>query len=111
MSSVVELTNALVQAMERSYEYNEYKKTLRILKQNSFYEKVSEYKKRCFEIQMNNAPNALDQIENLRKEYEELLIDPIVKQFLYAEQNVAKMLRQVNASIYNALDIDISFLD
>lgn len=97
--------------IRRSNEYNQYQRTLSELKnRREQYDRTLEYRRGLIEIQMNGQGNTLDEVERLRDRYSDLLAEPEVRRFLEAEQRLVKMLRRVNDTILENIDLDTDCL-
>ncbi len=112
MGNVVEKADALASAIAESKEYKDYISLLKIIQgEPDLYSHFNEYRRRSFEIQVSSDVNAVNQLENLRLEFSELLTNSKVSRVLSAEQIFCKMMRQVNAKIMESIEeMDVSFL-
>lgn len=111
MNNVEYNTKNLIRAIRGSNEYNHYHRVLEKIKQDKgLYDVMNEYRRRCFLLQMKNDESYLDDIANLRNEFQDILNNNLVSEFLLAEQRINKMTRQINASIIDCVNIDVDFL-
>ncbi|NDL68226.1 YlbF family regulator [Anaerotalea alkaliphila] len=75
---------------------------------------VNEFRRRSFEIQISHnygVYNAYENLVHLKDEYDTLLGNPVVKEFLAAELKLSKMISHVFESIADELDFDVDFLN
>lgn len=112
MINVIEKADILASAIADSGEYKEYISLLKnIQTEPDLYARFNEYRKKSFEIQVSSDVDAVNQLENLRGEFSELLANSKVSRVLSAEQVFCKMMRQINAKIMESIDeMDVSFL-
>ncbi len=112
MSNVLEKAGVLADAIADSAEYMEYISLLKKLQEDpDLYARFNEYRKRSFEIQVSSDVDAAQQLENLQKEFTDLLSDGQISRTLSAEQEFCKMMRKVNAKIMGSIEeMDVSFL-
>lgn len=112
MKTVIEQTEVLVESIQESDEYSEYKRLLKtVMQDENLYEKVNEFRRRNFVVQVEKSSDVLEEIDKLQKEYADLLNNLLIKEFLAAEQIMCKMMRQINNRVLESLEMDISFLE
>lgn len=112
MNNVMLQTDNLVEAIHASNEYTQYQMLQNaISKDTDIYARLNEFRRRNFEIQMNNTENSIDESANLRREYADVLNRGEVKDFLSAEQRYIKMLRKMYHKIEAELHVNINFLE
>lgn len=106
------LTKNIISEIRRSNEYNHYQRILKkIMMNEELYSKISEFRRNVLNCQLEKNEEADRRIDNLRYEYEEILNHPMVVEFLMAEQRLTRMGREITAGIYEALDLEVDFLD
>jgi len=88
--------------------YKEYRECLNIIKQDAeLYEKTNEYRLKNFELQtMEHTHELLDKIDWLEQEYEAIINNPIVSDFLRAEIAFCRMMQEINNCITTILDFE-----
>ena len=113
MKNVEYQTRQLIREIKRSNVYNQYRRLqMKIVKDAELNRKVTEFRKACFTLQNKpQEPDDVWRLEALYSEYREILQNSDVIEFLTAEQGLAQMMNQLNDTIYNSLDMDVSFLD
>lgn len=112
MNNVIEKTDQLIDAIQSSNEYLQYQMLQKaISKDQDIYNRLNDYRRRNFEIQMNEQANAVDEQENLSREYADVLNRSEIKNFLVAEQRYIKMLRRVNKKLDSQFHVNIDFLE
>ncbi len=112
MNNVMQQTDHLVEAIHASNEYTQYQMLQNaISKDGNVYARLNEFRRRNFEIQMNNSDNSIDECANLRQEYADVLNRGEVKDFLSAEQRYIKMLRKMYHKLETQLHVNINFLE
>lgn len=112
MNNVMQQTNNLVEAIHGSNEYAQYQMLQNtISKDANVYNRLNEFRRRNFELQVNGTENSIDESANLRREYADVLNRGEVKDFLSAEQRYVKMLRKMYRKIETELHVNINFLE
>ena len=85
--------------------YIEKKNTLKL--DEDLWNKVSEYRKRKFEMQaLLSGDEMFDRTEAFNNEYEWLLADVRVAEYLDAELAVCRLLQKISTSLIMALDFE-----
>jgi len=112
MTEIMEKAEALQNAIRESTEYTEYINMQGALqKEPDLYERLNEYRRRSFEIQLSDDVDAHTKLEKLHGEFSDFLADGKVSRFIRAEQAFCKLMRQVNEKILGGIqEMDISFL-
>lgn len=79
-----------------------------ILKRDeNLWNQVGEYRKKKFELQaLLSGDEMFDRTESFEAEYEWLLSDPRVSEFLDAELAVCRLLQKISTSLIMALDFE-----
>lgn len=112
MNNVMYQTRMLNREIKHSNEYNQYIRTLERLKANAdLYERTKVFINRNFQVQSLADYNTLDEVSELRKEFEDVLTNPISSEFLGAEQRVLGLLRRVEESLLEGIQIDTDAID
>ena len=94
--------------IKNTEEYIEYRECLNIIKQDVvLYEKTNEYRLKNFELQtLEHTHDLLDQIDRLEQEYEAIIDNPVVSDFLRAEIAFCRMMQEINNTITTTLDFE-----
>lgn len=112
MKSVMEQTGLLIEAIKESNEYSQYQILLeKVMREEGVYQRMNDFRRRNFVLQLNPQMDALDASAGLVAEYEDVLGRTDVKEFLAAEQRYVKMIRKMNQKIEESLQINIDFLE
>lgn len=107
MKHVIEESKQLNEHIRASEEYKTYIQTRQTLWDNpGLRNKLSEFRAKNYEIQNRQGVNPYDELIELTKEYDELLHNSIVSDFLQAEQQICKMMQQVFDSIAEGLEFE-----
>lgn len=113
MDAVTYKTRSLIREMRSTKEYITYQKLQKKLEENvALFQRVNEYRKRSFLL--HNSPdvgNVMNEVRSLQAEYQEELSDPMVWDYLTAEQSVCKMIRSVSEEIAEGIELDYGFLE
>ncbi len=113
MKDVIYRSKQLNNKIRQSNEYNHYIRTKNRLKEDmDLYNALNEFRRRNFELQSSNEDrNMYDDIVALSLEYEKILYNSKVNEFLIAEQRICRLMQEVYGSIANSLDFDFDFIN
>lgn len=107
MREVINESKQLNEKIKQSDEYKKYIDTKKVLCDNiELYNRLKEFNDRNYELQNQTSMNPYDEVSALVREYDELLHNSIVNEFLRAEQHICKMMQQVYNSIAEGLEFD-----
>lgn len=103
----------LNQAIKESEEYGQYQITMeKLMEQQELYQAMNVFRKRNYELQsLDDGVNRYQEIHNLGLEYEKVLRNPLVNEFLVAEQVLSRKLMQVYETIADDLKFDYSYME
>lgn len=102
-------TKDLTAALCHTDLYHRYQKNLMLVKKHQdIWERLNEFRKKNLELDPLNE-YFKEQEESLRKEYEDILVLPVVMNYLTSESHVNKMLRMVYDSIAEDVLVDLSY--
>ena len=93
MRQVINESKQLNEHIRASEEYRTYLRTKQALLEN-------------YDLQNRQGVNPYDEMIELTREYDELLHNSVVSDFLQAEQQICKLLQQVFDSIAEGLEFD-----
>lgn len=111
MKKVSELTQDLIQAIQGSEPYSSYHRLYAEIEKNpDLLKRINEYRKRRFEIQMSNTKDYMNMQDNLLKEFKDIQSNELALEFLIAEKHFSNMMKQVNHTILDSVNMDIGFL-
>ena len=100
MNNVMYQTKLLNKELKRSNEYNQYVRVLGNLRAHpDLYARTLEFQRRSIHLQSGADYNTLEEVGRLRKEFEDILNQPVVIDFLGAEQRVVNMLKRTQEGI------------
>ncbi len=106
------LAKELVQEIKKTNEYNHYHRVLKkIVQEKELYDTMNQYRKMSLEFQMNSSEDPYDTMMTLRQQYDSILNNPLVKEFLIAEQRLSGIGKEITDYIIQSLELDISFLE
>lgn len=109
MNHVQEATDGLIAAIEECTEYKRYQKAKETLyRYPVLKEKADEFRKNNFNLQSSGA-DLLEEGENLRRQYAHILENPIVVEYLNAENAMCRLLRRLNWQLLQKLDLEGDF--
>lgn len=109
MTDTLELSRKLNQSIKDSDVYKNYQYCKDKLRQKpDKLNKLMEFRKKNYEIQNNEMlDNPYDEVNNLFMEYDSIVHDTIVNDFIRAEQKLVRVMRQVYEEIADELDFEI----
>ena len=106
MNELVEECEKLNQMLRDSYEYKRYHKALANLKRNSeLYASYLEFVQKNEEIQIVYQENALDELQKLYSDYDEMLHNSVVNEFIRAERRFFSLLKEMLGAVAAGVDI------
>lgn len=103
----------LNQTIKESTEYQNYLTAIRRLKENQeLYQAMNSFRRRNYELQSyDDGINRYQEINNLGLEYEKVLRNPLVNEFLIAEQILSRKMTRVYELIADGLELDYSYME
>lgn len=109
MNNALELSVQLNKSIKESDEYKSYQYCKNMLRgKPEKLERFMEFRKKNYEIQTNEMlDNPYDEVNNLFMEYDTIVHDTIVNDFIRSEQKLMKMMRKLYENIAEDLDFDI----
>lgn len=110
MVLLAEQLNALI---KQSEEYKTYIRSMKAVQQNQeLYHAMNAFRRRNWELQgYEDGVNHYQEIHNLSLEYEKVLRQPLVNEFLVAEQVLSRKLTEVYEQIAEGLELDYSYME
>lgn len=107
MKEVINESVLLNTHIKNSAEYTRYIETKETLyKYPDLCNQLKEFRRRNYGLQNQQGVNPYDEMVGLMKEYDELIHNSIVSDFLKAEQRICKMMQKVYNSISEGLEFD-----
>lgn len=107
MLEVINECKQLNKRIKDTEEYRKYLNTKRALCDNiELYDKLKEFREKNYELQNRQGENPFDEVNDLVRDYDELLHNSVVSDFLKAEQRICKLMQQVYNSISEGLEFD-----
>lgn len=109
MNQVQEVTRTLIAAIEQSEEYIRYQKAKQEIFQYPLLKaKVDEFRKRNYEMQ-NTRADIFEEADKLQQEYAEVTENPVVREYLTAENAFCRVIQQINWQLIESLDFEADF--
>jgi cell fate (sporulation/competence/biofilm development) regulator YlbF (YheA/YmcA/DUF963 family) len=106
MSSVGEAVKQLIAAILDSKEYADYHRDRERVKQlPELQMQLDEFRKQNFELQ-NREDTDLEKLEQIEQEYQSLIDDPVVNQFLNSELALCRMVQDINLALAESIDFE-----
>lgn len=106
-------TKKLTDMICHTEDYKGYQKDLTVLKeQEELYRKFKEFRGKSLYLQLEKGQEQyFEKIESLHSEYKDVLTEPVVVDFLSAEQRMCKLMRLVYDGIAEDIKLDLSYMD
>ena len=103
----------LNQAIKESDEYKNYQQAMNSVKENQeLYQAMNAFRRRNLELQnYDDGINRYEEIHNLAAEFEQVLKNPLVNEFLVAEQIFSRKLAEVYEVIAEGLVLDYDYME
>lgn len=106
-------TSALTKMIRSTEDYKRYQKCLSVLKeQEKLYHKFIDFRKKNLLVQIEQeSEQHFDRVEALHTEYKDVLTEPVVVDFLSAEQRMCSLMRVVYDCIAEEVNLDYSYMN
>ena len=110
---IVAEAKQLNQVIKNSEEYNRYQGAReKVMLDQDLYGKMNEFRRRNYELQSyDDGVNRYQEIHNLSLEFESVLRNPAVNEFLVAEQVLTRKMAMVYETIADGLELDYSYME
>ena len=107
MKDIMKVSEELNKMILESDVYTMYIKAKeKLMERPELLDSMRRFRQRSYDIQENsNIDNPFDEINNLSREYDEVVHDTIVSEYIRAEQRFCKMMNRMYETI--AADIDV----
>lgn len=97
----------VAEILKSTPEYKEFRRLLdEIKKDPSLYERVNELRAKNFRIQMSDSEDALDELDALTNEYEDVINMELTTEFLEAEVAFCRLVQDFYASVTEGLEFN-----
>ncbi|MCM1157080.1 MAG: YlbF family regulator [Bacteroidales bacterium] len=110
---IVKDAERLNHAIKKSEEYQQYQKAMvRVQENQELYQAMNAFRRRNHELQSyDDGVNRYQEIHNLGIEFESVLRNPVVNEFLVAEQIFSRKMAEVYETIADGLELDYSYME
>lgn len=109
MEKVRKATEQLIEAMKESDVYIRYQNArVQITACPSLKKEADEFRKKNYDLQ-NSRKDIFEEADRLQAEYATLLKNPIVREYLTAENSFCRMIQQVNWKLIEEMDFEADF--
>ncbi len=107
MNDIIEMSKKLNQDIKESDIYKNYiKNKIKIQESPDLLNDLRIFRNKAYALQNNEGlDNPYDEVNNLFREYDSLLHDTIVNDFIRSEQRLCKMMRLVYENIADELEL------
>lgn len=111
MKKVVTATNELIKIIQASEVYKSYHALYKELEKNpEVLKRVNEYRKKRFDIHLSKSEDYTRMNDDLLREFHDIHSNELTLEFLIAERHFSNMMKQVNHTILDSVNMDIGFL-
>jgi cell fate (sporulation/competence/biofilm development) regulator YlbF (YheA/YmcA/DUF963 family) len=101
----------LVDSIKNRDEYNQYQRLYEKIGENEdLLIRLNEFRKKNFNIQLEQDENSIEICKSLREEYKDVLMHPNVQEFLISEKRINDILRNINHYIWDNIDLNVDFI-
>lgn len=113
MQKAMELAIQLNETIKNSEEYRRYVETDNKLRNEpELYARFNEFRRRNYDLQFSEGDsNLYDEVFNLVKEYDTILQDSLVNDFIMAEQRFCSTMQEIYSSLAAGLEMDYEYLE
>ncbi len=113
MNQVFKLSEELNRALLDSAEYRQYVNALQAVKEKpELYQAMNDYRRKNRHVQMYASDETIfDETNHLVEEYEQVLKNDAVAEFLAVEQKVVRMMQQMYVILGNHLEFDDNYME
>lgn len=112
VTDIYEKAGELVELMKDCDVYQRYHKCLHVLKSDEArYGKFNEFRQKNILIETEQGDDYYHKVSALYAEYNDLLLERAVSEYLSAEQQMNRMLKKVYDQISEAAQMDLSYFD
>ncbi len=109
---IEEKTDALMSAIQETETYERYQLAMHKLQSNwELYSRFNEFRKKNMELEIERGDQYYNNAASLYNEYNELLMDRCVSEFLTAEQSMCIMVKKIYDRLSETVQMDISYLE
>lgn len=107
MGDIINESIELNDHIKQSEEYKQYINTKKVLYEHEdLCRQLGEFRRKNYDLQNLQGVNPFDEMRALVAEYDTLLHNSIVSDFLQAEQKICKMMQRVFTSLTEGLEFD-----
>lgn len=112
MDEIEMRTEELKDAIRRSNEYTQYQILWEeICRNQPLRDRINQLRRQRFLLDMRNDPDVIGGIEQISRDFGDILEQSVVKDFIAAEQRISKKIRYIENSILEAANINVEFMD
>jgi cell fate (sporulation/competence/biofilm development) regulator YlbF (YheA/YmcA/DUF963 family) len=107
MSDMLDEARQLNDHIKQSAEYKAYQRAKQALYQNEELRlKLKEFRRRNYELQNIPGYNPYDEVDALIVEYDAVIHNSVVSEFIMSEQKLCRVLRDVFTTLADGLEFD-----
>lgn len=108
---VLEKTREMTALFRETEDYRYYQNYLaKLLENQNIWQRLNELRRKNLNLS-GQEENYTELSEELCREYDDILKEPFVMEFLTAEERINRMLRSIYDCIAQEIQIDISYMD
>lgn len=101
----------LKKAIRRSNEYTRYQILWEEISRNQALRgRLNDFRRERFLLNMNSGEDVIYKMECMSRDFADILEQPLVNDFLAAEQKMAKKVRYIENSVLEAVNLNVEFM-
>lgn len=107
MTDLTAVSEIVIKAIKETEEYTKYQSALNILRENEeLFSRVNEMRDKNYRLHLQKSDELIDLIDALTNEYDDVINNELVSEFLNAEASLCKMVRELGISVINELEFE-----
>lgn len=107
MVDITALAGSVVEEIKATDEYKEFQRLLLKVKEDpALYNRLNELRRRNFNIQMSDSDDALDMMDALTNEFEDVINMELATEFLEAEAAFCGLMQEFYSTVTDGLEFD-----
>jgi len=107
MTDLHETTEAVIAVVKETEEYKKYIWALRKLKEYpELFNRVNELREKNYLLHRNDSEDMIDWLDALTNEFDDVINNESVSEFLQAESSLCRLMSELSTSIVRGLEFD-----
>lgn len=107
MTDLTAISDIAINAIKETEEYINYQTALARLKENDeLFSRTNEMRDKNYRLHLSNSDDMVDLIDALTNEYDDVINNELVSDFLNAEASLCKLVRVLDISVVKGLEFE-----